>query len=251
MDRQVTVSARALVLVGLIALAVVAAYLVGRAGPTPASADTTGETSTVTVTGAGQVAVVPDQLAFDLSVSLLRDDLDQALDDANSAMQAVVDSLKASGVADEDVQTTDLSMYPEYERKQRGQPQVLAGYRVSHSLSVTVEDMEKVSDIVTAALTVGGSGVRLEGLRLQVADPDGSLEPARADAMEQARAKAEEYAANSGRELGEIVEISEVADRPFDRDHSYAAADAQSAGMPIQAGQQQLTADVVVVYELE
>ena len=94
---------------------------------------------------------------------------------------------------------------------------MLTGYRVSHSVSVTVEDFDKASAIVTAALNAGGSGVRLDGLRLQVGDPDGSLEPARTDAFEQARAKAEEYAANAGRELGEIVRISEVTDQPYDR----------------------------------
>ena len=50
-------------------------------------------------------------------------------------MQAVIDTLKAAGVADEDVQTTDLSMYPEYDRHKKGQPQTLRGYRVSQSVS--------------------------------------------------------------------------------------------------------------------
>ncbi len=254
MDRNVTLSVRSLLLVGLVALAVVAAYLVGRAGPAPASAQPDDQTTaaTVTVTGLGHIGVVPDQLAFDLSVSVLRDDLDQALDDGNTAMQSVVDTLKASGVADKDVQTTDLSMYPEYDRKRKGQPPVLTGYRVSHSVLVTVEDFDKASAIVTAALNAGGTGVRLDGLRLQVGDPDSSLEPARSDALDQARAKAEEYAADAGRELGEIVRISEVTDQPFDRDLAYSAADSlASSPFPIQAGQQDLTASVVVVYELK
>jgi uncharacterized protein len=252
MDKQVTVSARALVLVGLMTVALVAAYLLGRAGPAPASADTPDGTSTVTVTGVGHVAVVPDQLAFDLSVSVLREDLDEALDDGNTAMQSVIDTLKASGVADKDVQTTDLSMNPEYTRV-KGQPDQLKGYRVSHSVQVVVEDFDKASAIVTAALNAGGAGVRLNGLRLQVGDPDGSLEPARTDAVEQAHAKAEEYAANAGRELGDIVKISEVSDEPYYGDQfSYpASAAADSAAFPIQAGQQDLTASIVVVYELK
>ena len=254
MDKNVTLSVRSLLVVGLVALAIVAAYLVGRAGPAPANAETTDNTSTVTVTGIGHVAVVPDQLAFDLSVSVLRDDLDQALDDGNTAMQSVVDTLKASGVTDKDVQTTDLSMYPEYDRKKKGQPPALIGYRVSHSVSVIVEDFDKASAIVTAALNAGGSGVRLDGLRLQVGDPDGSLEPARADAIEQSRDKAEEYAANSGRDLGEIVRISEVTDGAYEMDdmaYRGAAVADQGAAFPIQAGEQDLTANVVVVYELK
>ena len=253
MGRNVTLSVRSLLVAGLVALAVVAAYLVGRAGPAPAIAETSDATSTVTVTGLGHVAVVPDQLAFDLSVSVVREDLDRALDDGNTAMRSVVDTLEAAGVADKDVQTTDLSMYPEYDRKRKGQPQVLTGYRVSHSVSVTVEDFDKASAIVTAALSAGGSGVRLNGLRLQVGDPEGSLGAARTDAVDQARAKAEEYAAEAGRELGEIVRISEVDDHAINgRDFAVrSSASLDAAAFPIQAGQQDLTASIVVVYELK
>src|SRR3954468_8061539 len=105
MDKKVTLSARGLLLTGLVALAVVAAYLVGNSGPSPASAATSDTTRTITVTGTGHVSVVPDQLGFDLSVSVLRPDITQALDDANSAMQSVVDTLKGAGVAEKDIKT--------------------------------------------------------------------------------------------------------------------------------------------------
>jgi uncharacterized protein YggE len=254
MDKNVTLSVRWLLVAGLVALAVVAAYLAADAGGSPARADTSDATRTITVTGTGHVSVVPDQLAFDLSVSVLRPGLTQALDDGNRAMQSVVDTLKAAGVADQDVQTTDVSMYPEYGRPQKGQPPILQGYRVSHSITVTVDDLSRGSDVVTAALGAGGKGVRLDGLRLQVADPDGALGPARSDALEQAHAKAEQYADDAGRELGEIVRISETADQPYavDMRDSYAADAAGSAApVPIQPGQEDLTADVVVVYELD
>jgi uncharacterized protein len=252
MDRKVTLSVRGLVVTGLVALGLVAAYLVGSAGPPPAQAATTSGARTITVTGVGHVSVVPDQLAFDLSVSVMRPDLTQALDDANAAMQSVVTTLKDAGVAAKDIQTTDVSMYPQYGRHQKGQPPTLQGYRVSHSITVTVEDLRKGSDVVTAALGAGGTGVRLDDLRLQVGDPEGALAPARTDAMAQAQAKAEQYARNAGGQLGGIVRISETADQPYDVDQrmAYSAADSAAASIPIQAGQQDLTANVVVVYEL-
>ena len=238
---------------GLVALAVVAAYLVGRAGPAPASAETSDGTSTVTVTGVGHVAVVPDQLAFDLSVSVLRDDLDQALDDSNTAMQSVVDTLKCLGVADKDVQTTDLSMNPEYSQEE-GQPPVLTGYRVSHSVSVTVEDFAKASDIVTAALDAGGTGVRLNGLRLQVGDPDGvaragphrRLRPGPRQGRgvrRRTRAASSARSSGSARSPTSPTTATELAYRR--------RGQPPSAAFPIQAGQQDLTANVVVVYELK
>lgn len=252
MDRQVTVSARALLMVGLVALGLVAAYLIGRAGPAPASAETSEATRTITVTGVGHVAVVPDELGFQLSVSVLRDDLDQAMNDGNSAMQSVIDTLTSAGVADKDVQTTDVSLYPEYGHR-RGEPRTLRGYRVNQTVSVTVDDLSKASAVVAAALAAGGEGVSLDGLQLQVSDQDGRLEPARSDALDQAKAKAEEYAAHAGQELGDIVRISEVADQAYDRDLAYASAadGAEAAPMPLAPGEQDLTANVLVVYELK
>jgi uncharacterized protein YggE len=253
MDRNVTLSVRGIVVAALVAVALVAAYLVGSAGPEPAHAETSAATRTITVTGVGHVAVVPDQLGFQLSVSVLRDDLDQAMSDGNAAMKSVVDSLKAAGVADKDVQTTDVSLYPEYGRHPKGQPPTLRGYRVNQTVSVTVEELGKGSDIVAAALAAGGSGVSLDGLQLQVGDPDGRLQPARDDALDQAQAKAEAYADHAGGQLGDIVRISEVTDEPATRDLAYASSSDSVAGgvpMPLEPGQQDLTANVVVVYEL-
>jgi uncharacterized protein YggE len=251
MDRNVTLSVRWLMVSGLVALALVAAYLVGNARGDPAHAESSAPARTVTVTGVGHVSVVPDQLGFDLGVDVTRDDLNTALADSNAAMKQVVDTLKAAGVADEDVQTTDLSMNPQYSRR-RGEPTVFKGYRVSQTVTVVVEDLTKASDIVTAAVSAGGTGVRLNGLRLQVGDPESALTPARSDAFEQAKAKAEEYAADTGRELGEVVKVSDAGDQGFDQELAYARSAADAAGsIPFQSGQQDLTASVVVVFELE
>ena len=247
MDRQVAVSARALVTAGLVAVALVAAYLVGHAGDGEArAAEGDPPTRTVTVQGVGHVSVVPDQLALSLGVEATRPDLDAALDATSTAMKDVVDTLVAQGVDQKDVQTTDLSMYPVYSRK----PRTLTGYRVNQSVSVVVRDLTQASDVVTAAVAAGGSGVHLDDLRLRVGDPEASLEPARSAAYEQARAKAEEYAGDVGADLGEVVRVSEVGDQGgYDERLEYAAAD--SASIPIQAGQTDLSATVTVVFELK
>lgn len=247
MDRQVTVSARALGTVGLVAVAILAAYLVGQAGGGRAQAAGDEPVArTVTVQGVGHASVVPDQLALSLGVDATRPELDAALDAASTAMQQVVDTLVAQGVDKSDVQTTDLSMYPVYSRK----PRTLTGYRVSQSVSVVVTDLDRASEVVTAAVGAGGAGVHLDDLRLQVGDPDASLEPARTAAYEQAKAKAEEYAGDVGGRLGDVVRVSEVADQGYDERVAYSAADSASAEIPISAGQTDLTATVTVVFEL-
>jgi uncharacterized protein YggE len=253
MDRQVTISAKALLVVGLMAFALVGAYLVGSGHGQPASAsDSSGLTRTVTVVGEGHVSVVPDQLTFNLGVDLTRSDLDTALGDTNTAMQHVIDTLTAQGVAKKDISTTDLEMNPVYARG-HGQPPAITGYEVTQTITVVVEDLTNASKVVTAAVEAGGTGVQLNGLQLQVGDPDAALKPARTAAYQQAKAKAEEYAADAGSQLGEVVKVSEISDQPVFSDSPYASADSASApaGVPIQPGQDQLTAQVTVVFALQ
>jgi len=133
----------------------------------------------------------------------------------------------------------------------RGQPAQFKGYRVNQSVTVVVNDLHKASDIVTAAVSAGGTGVRLSGLRLQVGDPDAALEPARTDAFEQARSKAAEYAADTGGELGEVITVSESSDRVALQSRDSYAADVASGSIPLQPGQADLTASVVVVFALQ
>ncbi len=164
-------------------------------------------------------------------------------------MQKVIDALVAEGVAQEDVQTSGLSMYPQYSRKAR----TITGYTVSQSVSAVVTDLTNGSDIVTAAVTAGGEGVRLDDLHLQVSDPEGSLAPARTSAYEQAKAKAEAYAGDVGAELGEVVKVSETGDEGgYDERAAYSAADsAGGSSIPIEAGATELSAAVTVVFALE
>ena len=140
-------------------------------------------------------------------------------------------------------------MEPIYSNR-RGQETVFKGYRVDQTVSVVVKDLAKGSDIVSAAVDAGGTGVRVNGLRLEVGDPEAALSPARSDAFDQARAKAEEYAAETGHELGEVVKVSEVADQPYDDGMSYDLGAAADSAIPIQPGEADLTAQVVVVFEL-
>ena len=95
--------------------------------------------------------------------------------------------------------------------------------------------------------------MRLNGLRLQVGDPTESLEPARTDAIEQAarrpRSTPPTRAANSARSY-RISEVRDQSPTPA-TSSTYGPPLTASAAFPIQAGQQDLTANVVVVYELK
>lgn len=214
MNTTVTLKVRSLVVTGAATLAVLAAYVVGstQAGTStaaeaqdPKSADVPG----IVMTGQGEATGVPDQLTFSLEVHTSAIDVSTAFASANRATHHVLKAVRLQSVARRDVQTTGISINPMYDYNVDG-PAVITGYAVSESMSVLVRSLPDAGDTISAAVSAGGNAVRLHGVRLQIGDEEGLLRQARADAIEEAQAKAEQYAEATGRELGEVTSIREV-----------------------------------------
>jgi uncharacterized protein YggE len=254
----VTVSVRAMVLAAVAALAVVAAYVVGgaaqgTASPAPAAADTsTDQARTIQVVGKGTATVVPDQLAFTVTVTARRDALDDALAAANATMGRVLGVLGKQGVAKTDTQTTGLSMNPEYYYPNSGPP-VLTGYRVTQRLRVTVTELAQGGSAISAVVEAG-DGVKVSAIQLVVGDPEAAVAKARDAAVAEAKAKAEQYAAATGASLGDVATIREVsapANRPQPVFQRAAAYKDLAGAVPIRAGESDLTVRVQVVWSLD
>jgi uncharacterized protein YggE len=263
MDSTITISTKGLVATGLVLLGLVVAYLLGDAGGAPAEAARTeqqaetvpaAEPRRLTMAGAGEAVAVPDQLGFSLVVQGTRPDLATALDDTGATLRRVLDRLGEHGVAKGDVQTSGLSMNPVYDYHQ-STPPTLRGYRVSQRAQVLVADLRQGGAAITAAVEAGGNAVRVEDIELSVAEPDAALARARQEAVADATAKAQEYAAATGQELGAVVTLREVGGTPADESglelsRQSAAQLADTAAMPIRSGRSDLSVQVEVVWEL-
>jgi uncharacterized protein len=261
MDRSVTVSAKGVLVAAVVALALVVAYLLGAGGgsaqasPTsPATATSTdAKPRTLVTTGTGTSVGVPDELTFSLSVGLVRADLSSALTDANTTMGRVLARLEALGVRRSDVQTTGLQMNAVYDYHAYGPP-TLRGYRVSQRAQVLVRDLGRGGRAVTAAVEAGGNDVRVGDIGLRIADTDKLLAQSRHDAVEQAKAKAQEYADATGQQLGSVLSLREVhASTPPTRQLTFASADMARLGktLPIRAGKDTLAVTVKIVWSFQ
>lgn len=259
MDSNVTVSVRSILMVALVALALVVAYLLGGSGGgTSAQAVEdepagTEQERILTMTGTGEATAVPDQLSFDLGVTVVRPDLETALDDASATMNRVLAALGDHGVEKKDVRTTGLSMNAVYAYPD-GAPPTITGYRVNQRARVLVQDLKAGGAAVAAAVQAGGNDVRVGDIRLLVGDTEAVMEEAREAAVAEATEKASQYAEASGQELGEVITLREVHARPVPTP-TYAARGAMvltsaDVAVPIRAGQERGAVTVRIVWEL-
>ena len=265
MERTMTVSIRGVLVAAVVLLALLAAYLLGGAGgvaappagatPAPAAETAAADARRLRMVGNGEATVVPDQLGFTLSVTAKRPTLDDALGRASGTMRRVLGALSDQGVRAADVQTTGLQMYPEYDYPAYG-PAVLTGYRVTQRARVTVRELARGGEAVSAAVGTGGDGVRVTDIRLGVSDVEAALGKARDAAVAAATTKAEQYAAATGQQLGEVLGLREVrSDTPrrASVDLQYAADEVAGtlAALPVRAGREDLDVRVEVVWAFE
>ncbi|HEX7739714.1 MAG TPA: SIMPL domain-containing protein [Marmoricola sp.] len=246
----------AIVGVGAVAvLAVVLGALALGAGGNDDGATPPAETTrpSIVMTGDGVVTGVPDQLSFTVRVSVTRSDVSAAMDGASSTMKSVYAALGKQGVKKADMQTTGVSVTPSYDYSS-STPR-LVGYHASQSARIKVDDLRKAGATLSAATTAGGNAVRVSSVSLGIADRDALLARARRAAVADARMKASEYATAGGQKLGRVLslkEVSTVAPQPQRLEYASALKGlrADTATVPIKAGQKDLKVQIRVVWEL-
>jgi uncharacterized protein YggE len=240
--------------VGLASVATVSAAAPGAAVATttsvvptapPTSEPATGAAGegTITVAATGTVRVDPDTAVVNLGVQANAATGGEAMDQVNSASAALTEALVASGIAEEDIQTSGLNLFTTTD--DRGE---ISGYQASVQVTVTIRDIATVGATIDTAQQAAGPGFTIGGVSFTFSDPESVLGDARRDAVELARTKAEQYAAAAGLTLGAVVSITEQqADVPLIFDGGARVA-AEAAGPSISPGQLDLSVFVTVSY---
>jgi uncharacterized protein YggE len=208
---------------------------------------TTPPEHTISVSGTGRVVVSPDVADIRLGVIVTRPTVKAARESAAASMTAVIAALKKLGIADKDLQTTGLSLQPNYTYSNGGGNPRLNGYTLSNSLSVTVRDLNKIGDAVDDALAAGAT--TLDGIAFRVDDPAKAEQQARSEALAQAKAKADTLASGAGVRITGVATISEsVAPVPYPMYYGALAGIAKDTATPVQAGSNEVVVTVSVAY---
>jgi len=205
----------------------------------------------ISVSGSGSAFGAPDVAVFQLGVSVLKPSVKEARQQAASAMQDVVDSMKDNGIEEKDIQTTRFSVYAEYDY--RDSEQKLRGFRVTNIVTAKLRDIDKTGDVLDDVIEAGGDLVEVQSVNFTIDDPDDLREEARREAVDDARQKAETLAELAGVKMGKPLSISESGGPAptLYRGEAEMAEAAPAAPTPIEVGEMEVVIDVQIVYAIE
>ena len=201
------------------------------------------------VVATGEVTRVPDVARISAGVVTQAPTASAALSGNSERMARVMAALKRAGVADRDIQTSALSLNPNY-RYAENQPPVLTGYGASNQVTVRFRDIARAGAILDALVREGAN--QISGPNLEIDKPEAALDEARVRAVAQARARADLYARAAGLRVARILTISETGGgyQPPPPPPMYARAMADSAETKIAPGEQAVQVQVSVSFEL-
>ena len=165
----------------------------------------------ITVVGQGTAFGQPDQATVVVGVDTFAPTVAEATAQNQTTLDNVMAALEAAGIAKEDIQTTNYSLYAEQIYGDKG-PEGIAGYRVSNQVNVKIRDIALVGDVLGAVTEAGANAIY--GVNFAVADPAALEAEARALAMDDAAKRAASLAELGEVTLGEVKVISEVVGQP-------------------------------------
>lgn len=210
----------------------------------------------LTLSADGRSTRVPDLAVFNAGVTTQAKTASAALSQNAEQMNAVIAALKASGIAERDIQTSNLSVNPVY-----GQPRadangnvsgdpVIIGYQATNQVEVKQRKIGNYGKTIDTLVNAGANQV--SGPSFQLDNPDIASDEARVEAMKKARARADLYAKAAGLTVKRILTISESGGYAPQPMVMYARAEAMmaKAPSPVAAGEVQVGANVTVTFEL-
>lgn len=243
--------------VALVSAVALAAFAVGcgdsgdRQEVTQGPSESGSLVNTIVVSGTGKVTTAPDEATIQVSVQNEGATAAAALDANSKDTQVVLDRLKAEGIADKDIETAGVVVYPNtYYDPQSGKEQT-TGYRAQNTVTITFRDLAIIGDIYAAVTEAGADSIY--GPNWQLSQDNAAVTTALTKAIANARMKAEAIAADQGVQLGEALIISESTASqiyPLYEERAYAPMDSSVTPPPITPQDIEVSASVTVTYRM-
>ena len=202
------------------------------------------------VSGTGEVTLKPDIAYINIGVHTEKPTASEATMQNSADAKAVIDALKAAGIKDDDIQTTNFSIYQRDVNDPTTGEKLSTVYAVDNTVYVTVRDLTKLGVVLDATVKAGANSVN--NIQFDLADKTKALSDARAAAVKAAKTEADELAAAAGVTLGNVQTINYNENTPgpifYGKSVGLAAAD---ASVPISSGTLQISVNVTITYEIK
>lgn len=233
-----------------LALMLGAAMLPEAASAQPTAAITQSIAGTrLDVSATGEVTRVPDLAIISAGVVTRSSTATGAIQDAANRMERVRAELKRAGIDDRDIQTSNVSLNPEY-RYENNLPPKLVGYNASNTVNVRFRDIRNAGKILDALVREGAN--QINGPNLTIEQPQAALDEARTRAVAFGRARAELYARSLGLRVVRVVSVSESGGYSVPPPMPVMMeARAQAADTKIDPGEQKLQVTLAMTFELQ
>jgi uncharacterized protein len=204
----------------------------------------------ISLSGHGEVRQAPDTAYVITGVLSQGVTAGEALAANTKAMNALFAALKDGGIADKDVQTSNFMVQPRYNFQENKAPE-LVGYDVSNTVTVKIRKLGDLGLLLDKLVQAGSN--QINGIGFEISEPTAALDEARKLATADATRKAKIYAEAMGVALGPVMSISEGVNyqppMPMARG-KVMMADAAAAPVPVAAGEQSLSIDVNITWEI-
>lgn len=237
----------------LLLVVLAALFLVGctPAAPAAVSASYGAAPTGLSVNGRGQVTLAPDVAYVTIGVHTSGSDVSEAVNANATQVAEVMEALAAAGVAQEDMQTSNFSVYAsEGYDPSTGLSTGVSTYTVDNTVNVTARDLPNLGGLLDAAVSAGANNIW--GVTFDVENKDAALAEARDAALAEAQTNATELAAAAGVTLGDVVSIS-YTDTGYYAPPYYGmggGGGAADAGTSIVPGQITVSAEVYLTYAI-
>ena len=211
---------------------------------------------TISVSGTATASSSPDSLVIVLGVESEAKTANESLSENSNSLNSVISSLTNSGLSEDDIQTSNFSIYPMYDsiKDFNGNwQQVLTGYRVSNILSIQTDKIDSAGEIIDAAVSSGAN--RVDNVSFQLSDDKYQKisDDLIADAINDATQKAEKALVPLKQK---IVGVKSVVihdnvvpyyDSPM-RASFDGFAESSMKSAPIMSGDEEITTNVSIVF---
>lgn len=231
----------------------IAAFFFKFAGPVPISVNQTtiDKETTFDVTGEGIAAAVPDTAKINLGIEIESPTVTQAQQEANQTINNISEKLQSLGIKKEKIKTTRYNVYPKKEYVDG--KSTIDGYRININLSVEVDDLEKINQVIDTAASLGANQIGQLNLTISDDKKEKLLQEARKEAVKKAKQKAKDLTNAAGVKLGKIVNIHEnrpLASQPIFEMAKNTFQDSGGGETQIQAGESEVKVVITLSYEI-